>query len=153
MEQKRIISGLDVMKFIMAILIVDAHVKGSIVTPPYLLDNFIKPLESLAVPEFFVISSFLFFIKARKNGFSFDVLWNFEKRLVLLYLFGVIVWLPIILIQNDYGKEGIINGVGFFVRDFFFGHTFDASWFLGALITSMPIVWPLGKYLKENLLG
>ena len=114
-------------------------------------DNFIKPLGSLAVPEFFVISSFLFFIKARKNGFSFDVLWNFLKRLVLLYLFWVIVWLPIILIQNDYGKEGIINGVGFFVRDFFFGHTFDASWFLGALITGMPIVWLLGKYLKEKL--
>ena len=34
MQQKKIISGLDVMKFIMAFLIVDIHVHGSIITPP-----------------------------------------------------------------------------------------------------------------------
>lgn len=35
MQPKKIISGLDVMKFIMAFLIVDIHVKGYLITPPH----------------------------------------------------------------------------------------------------------------------
>ncbi len=35
MQQKKIISGLDVMKFIMAFLIVDVHVQGYLITPPH----------------------------------------------------------------------------------------------------------------------
>lgn len=34
MQPKKIISGLDVMKFLMAFLIVDIHVHGSAITPP-----------------------------------------------------------------------------------------------------------------------
>lgn len=64
MQQKKIISGLDVMKFLMAFLIVDIHIHGSIITP-ILREYIIQPLESLAVPTFFVISSFLFF---RRQG-------------------------------------------------------------------------------------
>lgn len=35
MQQKKIISGLDVVKFIMAFLIVDVHVHGYLITPPH----------------------------------------------------------------------------------------------------------------------
>ncbi len=35
MQPKKIISGLDVMKFLMAFLIVDIHVHGSAITPPH----------------------------------------------------------------------------------------------------------------------
>lgn len=34
-ETKKMISGLDVLKFIMALFIVDIHVKGSLITPPH----------------------------------------------------------------------------------------------------------------------
>jgi hypothetical protein len=34
MKSKKIIAGLDVLKFIMALLIVDIHVKGSLILPP-----------------------------------------------------------------------------------------------------------------------
>lgn len=34
MQAKKIIAGLDVLKFIMALLIVDIHVKGSLILPP-----------------------------------------------------------------------------------------------------------------------
>lgn len=34
MQAKKIIAGLDVLKFIMALLIVDIHVKGSTALPP-----------------------------------------------------------------------------------------------------------------------
>lgn len=35
MQSKKIISGLDVMKFIMAFLIVDIHVQGYLITPHF----------------------------------------------------------------------------------------------------------------------
>ena len=65
MLQNRIIPGLDVMKFVMAILIVDVHVKGYLLFPIPIQNNLIHPIESLTVPTFFVISSFLFFRKTR----------------------------------------------------------------------------------------
>lgn len=34
MQQKKIIYGIDVMKFIMAFLIVDIHVQGYLILPP-----------------------------------------------------------------------------------------------------------------------
>lgn len=55
MQQKKIISGLDVMKFIMAFLIVDIHVQGYLITPSIVQTYVIHPIESLAVPAFFVI--------------------------------------------------------------------------------------------------
>lgn len=41
MQAKKIIAGLDVLKFIMALLIVDIHVKGSTALPPHItISNF-----------------------------------------------------------------------------------------------------------------
>lgn len=34
MQSRKLVSGLDVVKFIMAIFIVDTHVKGYLITPP-----------------------------------------------------------------------------------------------------------------------
>lgn len=64
---KKLIPGLDVMKFIMAFLIVDIHVKGYLITPPIVQQYIIFPIEGLAVPEFFVISSFFVFQQNEKK--------------------------------------------------------------------------------------
>ena len=64
MQSRKLVSVLDVVKFIMAIFIVDTQVKGYLITP-LLRDYVILPIESLSVPTFFLISSFLFFRKAR----------------------------------------------------------------------------------------
>lgn len=78
MQQKKIISGFDVMKFIMAFFIVDSHVKGYLITSPIIQNYVIHPIESLAVPTFFVISSFLFFRKARYSVSIQPLFWRFE---------------------------------------------------------------------------
>jgi len=39
MKSKKIISGLDVLKFFMAFLIVDIHVHGSILCPPHITNE------------------------------------------------------------------------------------------------------------------
>lgn len=84
----------------------------------------------------------------RRSENQRQVLFHFWHRLVLLYLFWIIVWSPIILMQKQYHHYGL-EGILLFVRDFFFGNTFDASWFLGALIVGVPIVYGLSKVLKE----
>ena len=148
-EQRKIISGLDVMKFLMAFLIVDIHVHGSIITPPILREHVIQPLESMAVPLFFVISSFLFFRKARYAERLPGVVLHFVKRLAILYVFWCVVWNPIIYIQKEYFHPMTAWTPLCLVRDFFFGSMFDASWFLGALLVGVPLVALLMRCIKE----
>lgn len=152
MQQKKIISGLDVLKFIMAFLIVDIHVKGYLITPPILQNYVIHPIEGLAVPTFFVISSFLFFRKARYAENQFGLVVHFVKRLCILYLFWCVVWSPIIYIQKDYFHPMSAWAPVYIVRDFFLGSMFDASWFLGALLVGVPLVWGLSRVFKKDVL-
>lgn len=152
MQSRKVISGLDVVKFIMAIFIVDTHVKGYLITPPLLRDYVILPIESLSVPTFFLISSFLFFRKARYAENQMALVGHFLKRLCILYLFWCVVWSPIIFHQSDYFHP--ITGMLplYMAREFFFGSMFDASWFLGALLVGVPLVWVLGRILKKDVL-
>lgn len=152
MQPKKIISGLDVMKFLMAFLIVDIHVHGSAITPHFLQEYVIHPIESLAVPTFFVISSFLFFRKARYTEGPLGLVLHFMKRLCILYLFWCVVWSPIIYIQKEYFHPMTAFVPLYVVRDFFFGNMFDASWFLGALLVGVPMVWGLSRVLKIDVL-
>lgn len=152
MQPKKIISGLDVMKFLMAFLIVDIHVHGSAITPPILQEYVIHPIESLAVPTFFVISSFLFFRKARYTEGPLGLVLHFMKRLCILYLFWCVVWSPIIYIQKEYFHPMTAFVPLYVVRDFCFGNMFDASWFLGALLVGVPMVWGLSRVLKIDVL-
>mgnify|MGYP003230670508 FL=1 len=151
MKSKKIISGLDVLKFFMAFLIVDIHVHGSILCPPILLTNVVYPIESLAVPTFFVISSFLFFRKARYEEKQHGLVLHFLKRLCILYLFWCAIWSPIIYIQKDYFHPMSVWIPLYIVRDFLFGSMFDASWFLGALLVGVPLVTLLMKSANEWL--
>ena len=152
MQQKKIISGLDVMKFIMALFIVDSHVKGYLITSPIVQNYVIHPIESLAVPTFFVISSFLFFRKARYAEYQMNLVWHFMKRLCILYLFWCVVWSPIIYLQKEYFHPITVWVPLYIIRDFFFGSMFDASWFLGALLVGVPVVCGLSRLLKKDVL-
>ena len=60
---KKIISGLDILKFIMAIFIVNIHLKPFIYAPEW-MRNMVSIVSALAVPIFFTISSFLFFLNS-----------------------------------------------------------------------------------------
>lgn len=117
---------------------------------PPILQHLIHPLEGLAVPTFFVISAFLFFSKLRRQSNRLQSIVHYEKRLLVLYTFWTIVWLPIILMQRTQYRQGsIFHGICLFTKDFFLKDTFDASWFFVALLIGVPIVYGLGKVFKE----
>ena len=119
---------------------------------PILQSYVIKPIEGLAVPTFFVISAFLFFRKGRYAENQFGLVVHFMKRLCILYLFWCVLWSPIIYLQKDYFHSMSAWIPVLMVRDFFFGNMFDASWFLGALLVGVPMVWGLSRLFMKDVL-
>lgn len=148
---KKLISGLDVLKFVLAIFIVNIHLKPFMYAPDW-LRNIVNILSSFAVPAFFTISSFLFFRKIPNERFEFGKqLFHFCKRLAILYLFWCIVWSPIVYLQKDYLHDFSFFSILLLIKDFFFASVFDASWFLGALLVGVPLVYLLTRWLKVRL--
>ena len=146
-----LISGLDILKFIMAIFIVNIHLRPFMYAPEW-MRSIVDTLSGLAVPTFFVISSFLFFKKIPNERFEFGgQLLHFCKRLSVLYLFWCVVWSPIVYIQKDYLHDFNAFSVLLLIKDFFFASVFDASWFLGALLVGIPLVYVLTRVLKTRL--
>lgn len=113
--------------------------------------SIVGTMSRLAVPTFFVISSFLLFKKITNGRFEFGrQLLHFCKRLSILYLFWCIAWSPIVYIQKDYLHDFNVFSILLLVKDFFFASVFDASWFLGALLVGVPLVYVLTRVLKTS---
>lgn len=78
-------------------------------------------------------------------------LWHYEKRLLKLYCFWIIVLSPAILFcwHKEYLDFSLTTPY-LFIRNFFFAYQFGASWFFGALIVGVPIVYGLNKILSDR---
>lgn len=135
----------DLFKFVVSFVIMIVH------TNPFGASHFhwIHPWVRIAVPIYFMISSFLFFSKydtlpdENKNAY----LWKFVKRDLTLYLFWFIVFLPFTIIYRDYFHKGI----AYFIGSILVGSSFPASWYLMALAIGIIFVAKLdrgiGRYL------
>ena len=145
--QSENIWGFDVLKFTLAIIIVSLHAGvANHFNVPW--SEYVRNLQNLAVPCFFLISSILFFKKVFNETDSksqWRRLWKYEKRLFTLYLIWQVILLPISLITNDYLQHGL-SGILLYLKDMVFSYTFPASWFFGALIVAMPLVFLLRKH-------
>jgi len=133
------ISGFDILKFLMALVIISLHTSVAKLFPVP-INIYVLNFQNLAVPIFFVISSLLFFQKISHSSNPNMDLWIYEKRLLILYLIWSVIMLPVTLRYHNYLDYGFW-GVAFWIKDFFFDYTFLASWFLGALLVGMPIVY------------
>lgn len=87
MEQRKEIEILDAAKFVMAVMVVGIHTLGR---------YGIYPLFRIAVPLFFMISSYLFFSNTEKRG-NLRYLKNFCIRNLKLYIFWFVVLMPVFL--------------------------------------------------------
>ena len=61
---------------------------------------------------------------------------------MFLYLSWSIIMTPININLHHYEKMGLL-GILSWIKDLFFDYTFLASWFLGALLVGIPIVFVL----------
>lgn len=145
-----IIKGWDILKFLMAILVVDIHSGTTAYWSSDLLRGINKCMTSIAVPVFFVLSSYFVFNKIRQTD-SKNAVIRFEKRVNTLYLSWILLLLPVIIRMwhSEYIHNNVITTVGLFVKNYFFAYQFGASWFLGSLIIGVPFIYVLTKIFKE----
>lgn len=121
--------GLDIWKFVMAVLIIAAHTRFLEETTIY---GYLTTLESIAVPCFFAISAFFFFRKiytlpANENSRSY--LWHTVRRLVLLFAAWSILVLPM-----TYIKFYSIASLKEIVFAWCLTQTAQGYWFIKALL-------------------
>lgn len=85
----KLIKGFDVLKVVMGFVVVSIHAEIADGFSNETLRQLGYAVNSLAVPVFFVISSFLFFSRYRSvvrggQGFDLQRIINFERRINLL---------------------------------------------------------------------
>lgn len=131
----------DILKLIMSVFVVATHTSFM---APYL-----TPVLRLAVPVFFVLSGYFFFSKV--NSFNeYEEQKAYLKKSVKhnlqLYYSWFIVLLPLTVYVRGYYKKGLIEALLELIHDFIFASTFQASWYIMALI----ICFILAFYLKDK---
>ena len=136
----------DVLKIILSVFVVGIH------TMPILF--WFRPALRMAVPLFFMMSSYFFFLKQSKisdlEG-KRNAYWLFVKRIVWLYLFWTIILLPYIAYSGEWHNLSFVTFLKI-LKSFFFSGTFSASWYLTSTIISVSIIWYLSKYFSNRVL-
>lgn len=150
--KRKVIPGLDILKFIMALLIVAVHSEAVNEIPfVYEVTN---PIIMSAVPMFFVISAFLLFRKIRQSQLSGQqergILLHFTWRLFLLYSFWMVVQFPLVIHTRHYLSMSFLEFIYNFLLDIAFRSTFHGAWFFSALVVGTWIIYFASKMLKDK---
>ena len=140
--------GLDVLKFVMALLVVARHT----IQIFYPVDSRWRIiihywLSNLGVPTFFAIAGFLLFKKAASDNENAAVprldsakFRTYIFRILKLYILWSLIYLPI----DIYNKQP----VGFYLQSWFMSSTIIQLWYLPALIVAVVINWFLYKVFR-----
>ena len=138
---------LDIVKFVMSILIVIIHTS--------FLHEKLYPWLRVAVPLFFMISSYLFFSKLSGSITVQDerkTLMKFTKRNLQLYAFWFVVLFPLTLKIRGWYLGNIFVTFFKIIRSFFLGSTFVASWFIMAMVIAIWLIYYLSKVINSKIL-
>lgn len=132
----------DVTKVLLSIMIICIHSCN--------IPDYVNPLLRIAVPLFFIMSSFFFWQKviAASEPQKKSAIIRFVKRNFLLFLFWTIALSPK-LDFSHYFVNGYI-GVIQFVRDLLFCDTFKGSWFIMSSIQALYIIFLLSRYISNK---
>lgn len=149
-SKSSVITGFDALKFILAILVAVLHAEFKLWDEcPTWADVFDTAADGVAVPVFFILSAWLLFNKVRQMKSvkeQLRALLHYEKRILVLYLFWTVVLMYwIIQFWHPEYAEPSFAHLRLFIKQLLFGSQFGASWFFGALIVGVPIVYLLGK--------
>lgn len=136
----------DVIKFILSVMVIAIH---SVLYPMVLY-----PWLRIAVPLFFMMSSYFLFSKLRDSSAEEQkrTLKKFVIRNLQLYACWFVILLPITLYirKGLYFSHGILENIIAVVKSFLFGSTFVASWYIMATVIGVLIVYYLSRLLRNN---
>ena len=133
--QKNYYPGLDILKYCLAIIIVQGHCS---LLSNYSWSIFFSPIESSAIPTFFAVSSFLFFKKVNNSPSNQIASIVKHSILRLLILFAVWYLLMLPLTYHTFFKIATWKEI---VYSFFLSCSFRGYWFIKALIINMLILY------------
>lgn len=131
-------NALDIAKLFFACIVVGMH------QHPFEGETFLYTWEwirRMAVPFFFVASAFLFF---QRNPGPAE-LKHYVSRMLKLYGFWFVILLPHTISLRCDPSATVLWNVGHMLHLFIHGSTFGGSWFLMALIITIPLVYWLEK--------
>ena len=148
--KSKVNASFDYLKFVLAILVVSLHTR--------FLTGALYPLQRLAVPLFFIMSSYFFFGKLRATPDAAQQkaqLKGFCKRNWQLYAFWTVVLLPVVVYtRRGWFSLSVVRCILTILRDVFYAGAFTASWFLIALIIATALIfWGAQKLSNLWLLG
>ncbi len=139
----------DILKFILSFLVVAIHTQ--------LFPSVLYPWLRIAVPTFFMITSYFIFGKLKSisdDASRTVIIKKFVIRNLKLYLFWFVLLLPLTLyLRRDiYFANGILVGLWNFVKNLMFGSTFIASWYIMASVIGVLLIFILSKRIGNKLL-
>lgn len=136
--------GIDVAKFLCAVLIIILHV--SPFNQESICNTFFRETVCIiAVPCFFAFSGFLISDKLDKDKFPKSVNANYKKYIVWSIIYFPIVILGWIISDNSFSKNILL-----FIRDFFFEGAYLTIWFLNALAFAVLFEWILLRFFSKK---
>ena len=137
--------NLDLLKFILCFMIVAIHTQ--------LFPMILYPWLRLAVPLFFITSSFLIFKKINMEvNREKEIIKKYFNRQLKFYFFWFVLLLPLtIYIRLEWFENGLAVGLIKFVSNLLFSSTFIASWFIVANFEGIVIVSIFHKKRKKIL--
>ncbi len=137
----------DLVKYILSIMVIAIHSS--------LFPMVLYPWLRLAIPLFFIISSFLLFKKINTSPKEErkSIIKKYIIRLIKLYLFWFIILIPFTIHRNiNIFNNGVITGIMRIISSAFFSSTFPGSWYIIATIEGTLIVSYLSKKYNWKLL-
>ena len=137
----------DLMKLTLALMIVILHTSFY----PFAL----MPLLRLAVPLFFILSSYFFFLKYEKleqRPQKKAALKKYVFRNYALLIFWTIFALPLMYYKGTLYQIDLFTRIWHFLRALVFGDTFLGSWFISACAIAVPLVALASKKIPDKLL-
>ena len=145
-SKKENLNSIDIAKLVAALFVVSIHMNP--IEPGLANDLIIGIFARLAVPFFYLTSSYLFFAK---GNVGISNVTHYVKRLLILYTFWFVVNIPIMYIARIDGCEhsSSVQILLILLRDFFLSNTYDGSYFIISLIECVPLVYFMSKYMKD----
>lgn len=144
MSEKKQYWGLDLLKFIMAVLVAARHMIQVFYPAESRWRLVIGSwLSNLAVPIFFIIAGFLLFRKMPDTDkkSSWSIAWRYAWRIVKLYLLWCVLYWPIDIYNWYHGTASIAETIKAYIHSFFVSSTIAQLWYLPALALACLMVW------------
>lgn len=144
---KKEYNSLDILKFVLSIFVLVIH-SG-------IDKTVISPLLRIAVPSFFLISSYLFFSKVAKLSDDKEkqkALVRLVKRNIFLYLFWVVCQLPLIIYGHHYHIDFFQKGIWSTLKIILLGQGFTGSWYIITLVVGSVLIYFASKKISAGCL-